>query len=360
MSSNKTLYKDLIAFHPGSYVEDIVEDLNITQKEFAKRLDATPKSISRLINGEEKLSDELAMKLSKLTGMSLETWLNLQKKYDAKILEIKEKELEEEEEEICRQIDFKYFKNLKLVEDRRFKINEKIEFLRSLLNISSLTYLTKLNPGISFRNTSQFNDTSVINANILLEIASNLARNKTDTKLNKRKLERFLPEIKKMTLMDYQDFSGVLEEKLLECGVILVALPSLKNAQINGATKRFNNGSVLLMITDRNKDSDIFWFSLVHEIGHILSSDFYDNDLSNEEYQEKEKRADDFAKSFFIEDDAYESFLASKDFTKEALIAFSKESSIDPSILLGRLQKEDIVPYGTYEELKRRYSININ
>ena len=40
MSSN-LMYENLIAFHPGSYVEDIVEDLNITQKEFAARLGTT-------------------------------------------------------------------------------------------------------------------------------------------------------------------------------------------------------------------------------------------------------------------------------------------------------------------------------
>ena len=31
--SSKLMYENLIAFHPGSYVEDIIEDLNITQKE---------------------------------------------------------------------------------------------------------------------------------------------------------------------------------------------------------------------------------------------------------------------------------------------------------------------------------------
>ena len=37
--SNKIIeYKDLIAFHPGQYVEELIEDYNVTQKEFANRL----------------------------------------------------------------------------------------------------------------------------------------------------------------------------------------------------------------------------------------------------------------------------------------------------------------------------------
>ena len=36
-------YKDLVAFHPGQYVEDLIEDYNVTQKEFAERLGVSAK-----------------------------------------------------------------------------------------------------------------------------------------------------------------------------------------------------------------------------------------------------------------------------------------------------------------------------
>jgi|SRR5690606_17577658 len=86
--SNEINYKNLIAFHPGSYVEDIIDDLNITQKEFARQLGTTEKSLSRLVNGEDNLSKEMAYKLSKLTGISINTWMNLQSEYEKKILEV--------------------------------------------------------------------------------------------------------------------------------------------------------------------------------------------------------------------------------------------------------------------------------
>ena len=38
MSKKVVEYKDLVAFHPGQYVEDLIEDYNVTQKEFAERL----------------------------------------------------------------------------------------------------------------------------------------------------------------------------------------------------------------------------------------------------------------------------------------------------------------------------------
>ena len=78
MTKNIKTYQDIIAFHPGSYVEDIIDDLNISQKEFAERLGVSAKTISKIVNAEESISKDTANKLAKLTGVSLETWVNLQ------------------------------------------------------------------------------------------------------------------------------------------------------------------------------------------------------------------------------------------------------------------------------------------
>lgn len=357
--NNKVSYKNLIAFHPGSYVEDIIDDLNITRKEFASRLGVSEKSLSKLINGEDNLSNETAFKLSKLTGISIDTWMNLQNEYEKKILEINDTKLEDEKG-ICEKIYFKYFKENRFVEDKRYSLMEKIERLRSILNISSLTYLTEFNTAVSYRNTKEFNENSVINSNVMLEIASNYARNKCDTKLNKDKLKKYLPEIRKMTLQDPETFYPRLQELLLECGVVLVALPNLKNASINGATKKFKNGSVMLLITDRNKNADIFWFSLIHEISHILDSDFYSSYEDQNEYKEKESKADKFAENFFIEDNVYKDFVDKGDFSKTSIIDLSNNIGIHPSILLGRLQKDEKVRYDYYNELKIQYNIILN
>ena len=79
---------DLIAFHPGQYVAELIEDYNMTQNEFAEKLEVSPKTISKLVNGEESISDDLAQKLEKFTNISMKTWLNLQASYDRKMVEV--------------------------------------------------------------------------------------------------------------------------------------------------------------------------------------------------------------------------------------------------------------------------------
>jgi addiction module antidote protein HigA len=82
--------KDLIAFHPGQYVEELIEGYNVTQKEFAERLGISEMKLGKLVNGEESISNEIAQKLEKLTNISMKTWLNLQNAYDVKMEEFLE------------------------------------------------------------------------------------------------------------------------------------------------------------------------------------------------------------------------------------------------------------------------------
>ena len=60
---SKTEYQDIL-LSPWLLFKEIVEDMEITQDEFAKRLNTTPKTISKLLSGQIPLSDDIAMKLS--------------------------------------------------------------------------------------------------------------------------------------------------------------------------------------------------------------------------------------------------------------------------------------------------------
>lgn len=357
--SKYTEYKSLMAFHPGSYIFDIIEDLNMTQKEFAQRLGTSEKNLSEIVRGEANLSADIAYKLEKLTGVEYDTWMNLQHKYEKKILEIEEQR-NKDELRICDLIDFSYFKKSGFVENRSFTAKEKITELRRILNFSNLSMLTAFNSSVSYRNSGKsFEEKNVINSNIMLEIASNQAKNQCDKKLNKALLRKYIPEIRSMTLQTQEDFFPRLEEILLECGISLVSLPALKNASLNGATKKFKNGSVLLLITDRNKGGDIFWFSLFHEIAHILSSDFHTS-LDREVYLQKEKAADEYAGDVLIPRDEFEEFSRENNFRESNIISFARTIGIHPAIVAGRLENDKRVAYGTLKRLKDNYQVSFH
>lgn len=353
-------YNDIIAFHPGVYIKEIIEEYGITQEEFAFRLGSNTQTVSGLINGRNNITNDLALKLERLTKVSRETWLNLQEDYNLKVIEIKNAETLDEEISILKQIDYSYFvKHFNLPSLSR-KLPEKVAELRSFLFISNLNILKDSKCFISFRNTSgEFDEKGIINSNIMVELATQKA-NKIDTnKFDLTKLINSIDEIRNMTTMECEEFLPKLINLFKECGIAFVVLPSLKNSRINGAVKKIGRDKVLLLVNDRNKDSDIFWFSLFHELGHIINGDYEINLMGNT--SETEVNADNYAREKLIDSNNFNEFVEKKDFSINSVISFAQNQNIQPGIVVGRLQNEDHINYATnLNSLKKQYSICIS
>ena len=133
--SNYIEYNDKIAFHPGYYIKEIIDDSGLTQEDFAKRLGTTPKNLSILIRGEQSLSIDIATKLSRLLGISLTYWLGLQQAYDEKIADFLSQEELKKEKEVFKQIDYKYFRENFRLPDFPRKVEEQIKALRELKDV---------------------------------------------------------------------------------------------------------------------------------------------------------------------------------------------------------------------------------
>lgn len=354
MSNNIVSYENIIAFHPGSYIEDIIEDLNLSQNEFARRMDVSAKTVSKIINGKSRVTNELADKLDRFTGISYDTWIRLQSSYDQKIIEIQETKSLDEEKRIARLIDFKYFKiDLPILPDKKYSVLEKVKFLRRFFNISNLKYLKNFNSNVSYRNKQmidKLDENSIIKSNIMLEIAINIARDKADRSLDIKKLNDSLGEIK--TLISDYDSYDMLGDILYECGIILVTLPYLSGSNLNGAVYKFANGAVLLLISDKQKRADIFYFTLMHELGHILNKDF-DSNLYKEEYIYREAKADEFAQNFLIDPVNYDKFKKEGNFDRGDIEKFARENSIDADIIVGRLKYDGFLEQNILNDYNR-------
>ena len=69
--------------HPGEILrEDVIKPLNLTVTEAAKKLGVTRKTLSALLNCRAAMSPEMAVRVSKATGTSAESWLFMQARLD--------------------------------------------------------------------------------------------------------------------------------------------------------------------------------------------------------------------------------------------------------------------------------------
>ena len=69
--------------HPGEILlEDVIKPLNITITEAATKLGVSRKTLSELVNQKASLSPQMALRISKATKTSPESWINMQAKLD--------------------------------------------------------------------------------------------------------------------------------------------------------------------------------------------------------------------------------------------------------------------------------------
>lgn len=354
--SNYIEYNDTIAFHPGYYIKEIVEESGLTQGDFAKRLDTTPKNLSLLIRGEQSLSIDIAMKLSRITGTSVNYWLNLQNAYDSLIAEFRSEEELAEERKVFEYFNYKFFRDNFGLPDLSRKRDEQIKELRKFLNVATLTVLSKKDMAVSFRSpTEGLTEANTIKANAMVQIAINKALKTDAPKFNKRKFEEAAQYALTLT-RNHEEFYPLIKKAFLEAGVIFVILPNISGSKTNGATKKVGD-NIMLMVNDRRLYADSFWFTLFHEIGHILNGDY---GISFErECCEQEDTADKFAEDSLIPCEQYQKFIERGQFDLQSIRYFANTINRDPGIVLGRLQNDKKIDFNdwTMKPLRHKYKV---
>lgn len=353
---SKKINTDVVSFHPGYYISEIIDDMDITQEEFAVRLGTSAKTISKLINGEANISKDLAMKLSNMLKTSPDMWLNLQKKYDVQIIERNRLQELESQKDLVREIDYNYFVKLNLLPAVTDAV-EKIQNLCSYLSISKLSILTESNYNVSFRNgIKSLQQKNILSANVWVETATKISRGVEAKSFDEKKLRVTIEKIADMTAKNLEEVIQPIKESLAECGVVLVMLPYLKNSGLHGVVKWLNKDKVLVAISDRRKYIDTFWFTFFHEIGHVFQKRIKDISYTWEEAStdELEKNADKFAEELLIPEKDYNKFLAASNFTQFSIISFSNEINRDPGIVVGRLQNDKKIPHYQFNSLRSK------
>ena len=357
----KIEYKNKIAFHPGYYLTDIIEELEMTQAEFAKRLGVSEKTVSLLLNGEGPgITNDIAQKLSDMLGISVETFLELQKKYDENLIEIEREKEIDSQIEVLKLIDYHYFTRLEILPHTSV-MGEKVQNLKAFFKISDLRMFTEQNFVASFRTTvTSINLKNIVNANVWLQTAIYVGAKIEVEEFSAKKLKSHLAEIRAMTVKSPSDFLPRLKEIFRSCGVAFVLLPALKNCGVNGVVKWFDN-RVVLAINDRFSYADTFWFSLFHEIKHVLQRKvkkvLVRCDNPDSEYRELEGDADSFASEILIPTEEYRKFVDKKRFSKCEIMKFASEQGIHPGIVVGRLQHDGQISHSCFHELKEKYVI---
>lgn len=344
--------KTYIAIPPGATIKEQLLDRCMNQKEFACRMEMSEKHISKLINGEVQLTMETAIKLEMVLGLPAQFWCNLETIYREKLIKVVEENTMDIDIQIAKKIPYKEMEKNGWIETSS-NWYERVIVLRKYFEVVKLELLEKsLLPIISCRKLS-ISEKSDFALMAWAQKAKIEARDVEVKSININKLKTHLSELRKMTMDDPNDFCPILIERLADCGIATVFLPHIGGSFLHGATF-LDNKKIVLGLTVRGKDADKFWFSLFHEIAHIIYGHVTEFKITS---NEDERDADEFAKNTLIPYEQYQIFVNNNNFNKDALIEFAKDVGIDVGILVGRLQKEKYIEYSWYNDLKKKYRI---
>ncbi len=136
------------------------------------------------------------------------------------------------------------------------------------------------------------------------------------------------------------------KEFLLKSGIHFVVEPHLKGTHLDGAVMHLPSGAPLVALTIRYDRLDNFWFTLCHELAHLVlhlgRNDwelFYD-DLDCIDKNDIEDEADAWASEVLIPAEKWLHFQSIGEYTDAAVKSLADELRITPAIPAGRVRRE--------------------
>lgn len=346
--------RSYIATPPGATIKEQLNDRGMSQKEFAARMDMSEKHISKLINGDVQLTTEVAVRLEVVLGVPAKFWSNLEAIYREKLIKVEAENAMDVDEALAKQLPYSEMARYGWVPETR-NSKEKVIYLRKYFEVVELSLLENNQiTRIACRRlvVTEKSDFALL---AWVQEAKRKARDIETLPINMKGLMNIIPEIREMTVLKPKEFCSKLMKMLSECGIALVFLPYLKGSLSQGAS--FMDGNkIVVELTTRDKDADEFWFSLFHELAHIILGHIGQTDGTSEQ---DEKAADSWSRDTLISEKDFLEFVQRRNYSASNICEYAKKLGIAPGILVGRLQNEGCIKHSMLNELKEHYEIAV-
>lgn len=357
MSTVMNEYLPDYAIHPGEYLEEILEARSMPKVDFARRCGLTPKTVSQIVNQKVAFSPEVALQFETVLGVSADIWMGLLSSYQ--LQESREKELRklEKAQEWGMKFPTRDLRRLGII-GRKDSKGEWVRQLLEFFNVSSPEswQRVQMEHAVAFRKSPTLKASPHAIAT-WLRLAEIQAERISTRQFDGTVLRKSISSIKQLTVQDVEVFEPRIVRLCADAGVAVVFVPELESTRISGVTKWLSPDKALIGLTLRYKTDDHFWFTLFHEIGHLVlhgkRNVFIDTISDGETVEEKE--ANEFASNTLVPRKAYSAFVSRGKFYEADILRFANEVGIAPGIVVGMLQHDALIEFRWHNNLKRHF-----
>ena len=285
--------------HPGETLTEKLEEMNMGPKEFALRTGKPEKTIIAVMSGKSAITPDMAVQFEQVTLIPANFWMNHQRGYDEFIARVKRKKA------ITAAIP--WAKKFPLAEMIRKgwlpatkNLEEKTTELLNFFSFSNHTgwedYYFKQQLKVAFRiSLKKTVDPYAISA--WLRKGELQAKELQAEPFSLNDFKAALPELQQIMRKQRKDSFSQVQKICLSIGVKVVITPVINKVPISGST-RWIKDTPLIQLSDKFKNTEAFWFTFFHEIGHILLHGKKDIFLEKVEYSDKQQNQEEEADAF--------------------------------------------------------------
>ena len=352
-------YNPDYVFPPGATLMDVLVDLDMTQTDLANRMGRPIKTINEIIKGKTAITPETALQLENVLKISASLWNNMEKDYREYLARVEEEQKIKENINWLKTLPINEMIKKGWIQKYKDKMKQFVEVLK-FFAISSPEQLDVVwnKETVAFRESKTFKSNK--EAIYVWLRKGELEAQKIDClKYNSKHFKKALDEIRLLTNESPEIFIPKIQELCAKTGVAVVFIPQIKGITTSGATRWLSPRKAIIQLNLRYKTNDHFWFTFFHEAGHILLHkkkmmfiEGFDID------KQLEEEANKFAANILINEKKYLEFIEANCISRTNVIQFAKSIDIASGIVVGRLQRDEYLPYSHLNKLKIKLKWN--
>lgn len=336
-------------FLPGRVISEELEAHGWTQKDLAEIMGRPTQTINEIIKGTKQITPDTALGLADVFGTSAEFWMNLETNYQLFLA----RQVQRNDPVALKG---KIYQMAPIAEMTRLGWIRKTSVVDELeQQVCQFFGVDKIGeqPQIAMNlRCSQHRKPKVNSQLAWAKRVENLARQQSVAMYDRQKFVQAIPELVKMSVqagnvVQVPDF-------LRDLGMRFVIVPHLDKTYLDGAALHLDDNldRPVVALTLRYNRIDNFWFTLMHEIAHIIlgHEGVILDDLDDVDVDEKEATANETAHNWLLAPSDYDRFIQETvpTFSDAKIRSFAMQAVVHPGIIVGRLRREEKIPYSKF------------
>jgi HTH-type transcriptional regulator/antitoxin HigA len=330
-------------FSPGEAIKEELEERGWSQRDLAAIMSVQPSIVSGIINGTKPISLDLAQNLAAAFGTSAQFWVNMETAYRLK-------SAQPHTATAVRSQLYEVAPVNEMIRRGWIESAFDVDVLKSRVEAFFGKRLDQINTcelEYAARQGMDYIDRPTPAQRAWLRRTRIIARAVHAARFTSSSVEDALRRLR--PLMSHAEEARQVPRALAECGIRFLVVEHLPQTRIDGVCMWLDHVSPVIAVSMRYDRLDYFWFTLMHELGHVQNRDGLttelapDVDLVGEKATvtnlkpEVEQAADRFASGHLIGEADMDNFIIRVKplFSKVKIQGFALRQGVHPAITAG-------------------------